>query len=37
MDTDLGSETDGDKVKITNAAAGTTYVQVKMPALLNGG
>ena len=36
MDTDLGSETDGDKVKITNAAAGTTYVQVKDASLTNG-
>ena len=37
MDTDLASETDGDKVVITNAAAGTTYVQVKDASLTNGG
>ena len=36
MDTDLASETDGDKVNITNAAAGTTYVQVKDASLTNG-
>ncbi len=36
MDTDLASETDGDKVVITNAAAGTTYVQVKDASLTNG-
>ena len=36
MKTDLASETDGDKVNITNAAAGTTYVQVKDASLTNG-
>ncbi|WP_455655343.1 autotransporter outer membrane beta-barrel domain-containing protein [Phascolarctobacterium sp.] len=36
VDTDLASETDGDKVVITNAAAGTTYVQVKDASLTNG-
>lgn len=35
MDTDLAAET-GDKVNITNAAAGTTYVQVKDASLVNG-
>ena len=35
MDTDLAAET-GDKVNITNAAAGTTYVQVKDVSLVNG-
>ena len=34
--TDLASEADGDKVVITNAAAGTTYVQVKDASLTNG-
>lgn len=32
MDTDLAAET-GDKVNITNAAAGTTYIQVKDASL----
>ena len=36
MDTDLAGETDGDKVTITNAAAGTTYVQVQDVSLTNG-
>ena len=36
LDTDLASETDGDKVSITNSAAGTTYVQVKDISLKNG-
>ena len=36
VDTDLASETDGDKVVITNAAVGTTYVQVKDASLTNG-
>ena len=35
MDTDLAAET-GDKVNITNAAAGTTYIQVKDASLING-
>ncbi len=35
MDTDLAAET-GDKVNITNAAAGTTYIQVKDASLVNG-
>ena len=35
MDTDLAAET-SDKVNITNAAAGTTYVQVKDASLVNG-
>ena len=35
MDTDIAAET-GDKVNITNAAAGTTYVQVKDVSLVNG-
>ena len=35
MDTDLAGET-GDKVNITAAAAGTTYVQVKDVSLING-
>ena len=36
MDTDLASETDGDKVILGNAAAGTTFVQVKDVSLING-
>ena len=35
MDTDLAAET-GDRVNITNAGAGTTYVQVKDVSLVNG-
>ena len=36
MDTDLVSETNGDKIKITNAEAGSTYyVQVKDASLIN--
>lgn len=36
MDTDLVSETNGDKIKITNAEAGSTYyVQVKDASLTN--
>lgn len=36
MDTDLASEADGDKINITTANAGTTYVQVKDASLVNG-
>ena len=36
MDTDLASETDGDKVNISIAESGTTYVQVKDASLTNG-
>ena len=36
MDTDLASQTVGDKVNITSAAGGTTYVQVKDVSLTNG-
>ena len=36
MDTDLASETDGDKVNISIAENGTTYVQVKDASLTNG-
>ena len=36
MDTDLASETDGDKIYITNANAGTSYIQVNDASLLNG-
>lgn len=36
MDTDLASETAGDKVNITSAAAGATYVQVKDLSLTSG-
>ena len=37
MDTDLGSETDGDKITIgTKTTAGVTYIQVKDASLTNG-
>lgn len=36
MDTDLASETDGDKVTITSASPGTTKVQVYDASLTNG-
>ena len=36
MDTDLASEADSDKINITTANAGTTYVQVKDASLVNG-
>ena len=36
MDTDLASEADGDKINITTANTGTTYVQVKDASLTNG-
>ena len=36
MDTDLASEANGDKIKITNANAGTSYIQVKDASLLSG-
>ena len=36
MDTDLASETNGDKIAITGATAGITYVQVKDSSLLSG-
>lgn len=37
MDTDLGSETDGDKITIgTKTTAGITYIQVKDASLTNG-
>lgn len=36
LDTDLNSETDGDKVNITTATPGTTYIQVKDASLTNG-
>ena len=36
MDTDLASQTVGDKVNITSSAGGTTYVQVKDVSLTNG-
>ena len=36
MNTDLASETDGDKVNISIAESGTTYVQVKDASLTNG-
>jgi len=36
MDTDLASETDGDKVNISIAESGITYVQVKDASLVNG-
>jgi hypothetical protein len=36
MDTDLASETDGDKVNISIAESGITYVQVKDASLTNG-
>ena len=36
MDTDLASEADGDKINITTANSGTTYVQVNDASLVNG-
>ena len=36
MDTDLASEKNGDKINITNANAGTSYIQVNDASLLNG-
>ena len=36
MDTDLASETNGDKIRVTHANGGTTYIQVNDTSLLNG-
>ena len=36
MDTDLSSETNGDKILIDNAVAGTSYIQVNDASFING-